>query len=214
LLARQFNPSLAAARHDAASRRHAIALARKSDRPDITLGVEYARGGSGRMAMGDGGGEDMAMAMVSFSLPIWRDKVNAGIREAFALHGQATRLLADQTYAMESAMMRSLYGYRDSGRKLDLYGATLLPKARQSLAALEAGYRVDKAAFSDVLDAQRTLLEFELAHERAAADRLVAAARIWTIVGGTDKVPSSGTSDIKPTRQQSASSGDSAGGHP
>lgn len=218
LLARQFNPGLMAARHDAASRRHAIALARKSDRPDITLGVEYARGGSGRMAMRDGGGEDMMMAMVSFSLPIWGDKVDAEIQEALARHAQAARDLADQTYSVESAMLRSLFAYRDSGRKLDLYSATLLPKARQSLAALESAYRVDKASFSDVLEAQQSLLEFELAYERAAADRLEALARIWTTIGGSDKVPSIQTSDTDASKQQSTAlqpaASNSAGGHP
>jgi hypothetical protein len=46
-----------------------------------------------------------------------------------------------------------------------------------------AGEPAGEAGFSDLVDAQRVLLEFALAHERAAADRAQAVARIRTLVG-------------------------------
>jgi outer membrane protein, heavy metal efflux system len=182
-LATSASPTLAAARHLVERERHAVELARKAYYPDFMLGLEYQRDGSARMAMMDGGGADMLMGMISFNVPIRRARRDAGVSEA------RSRLAAagQQAYAQETALERQLKGalfaYRDGARKLQLYGGTLLPKARQSLAATEAAYRAGEAGFSDLIDAQRALLEFQLAHERAAADRAAAQARVYALVG-------------------------------
>jgi outer membrane protein TolC len=60
------------------------------------------------------------------------------------------------------------------------------------MASTESAYRVGDAGFSDLIDAQRVLLEFELAHERAAADRGKALARIRALVGATDDAADAG----------------------
>jgi outer membrane protein TolC len=56
--------------------------------------------------------------------------------------------------------------------------------ARQTLATTETAFRAGSAGFSDLIDAQRVLLEFALAHERAAADRAQAVTRIRALTGG------------------------------
>jgi len=192
-LARQNNPVLAASRHGITREQHAIALARKEYYPDFRLGLEYARDGSARMAMMDGGGADMVAGMISFSIPIRRGRIDAGVREAEARRNAATRDVLDQELSLDASLKGALFTYRDSGRRLQLYGGTLVPKARQSMASAEAAYRVGDASFSDLIDAQRVLLEFELAHERAAADRGKALARIRALVGTTDDAGVAGT---------------------
>lgn len=177
------SPELAAGRHDAEREARGIELARREYYPDFMIGVEYERGGSGRMARMDGGGSDMVAGMVSFSVPIRRARYDAGLAEARARHAAAGRALADRELGLEAELQAALFEYRDSVRKLELYGATLLPKARQSLATTESAYRTGEAGFSDLVDAQRVLLEFSLAHERAAVDRALAVARIKTLVG-------------------------------
>jgi outer membrane protein TolC len=185
-LARDHNPGLAASRHGVTREQHSIALARKDYYPDFRLGLEYARDGSARMAMMDGGGADMIAGMISFSIPIRRGRIDAGVREAEARRNAATRDVLDQELSLDASLKGALFAYRDSGRRLQLYGGTLVPKARQSMASTEAAYRVGDASFTDLIDAQRVLLEFELAHERAAADRGKALARIRALVGTTD----------------------------
>jgi outer membrane protein, heavy metal efflux system len=182
-LAREQNPQLAAAEHTIARERQAAALARREYFPDVTLGVEYGRNGSGRMAAMDGGGSDMLAGMVSFSLPIRRNRIAAGVREAEARLGAATRDAQAQEFGIEAELRQALFMHRDSVRRAALYGGTLLPKARHSLESTEAAYRAGEAGFSDLIDAQRVLLEFALAHERAAADRAQALARIRALVG-------------------------------
>jgi len=181
--AQRFNPSLAAARHAAAQQREAIALARKEGRPSFMVGVEYARDGSARMAMMDRGGSDMVMPMVSISVPLWREKYDAAVREAMANFSRATRQIQDETSTMHADLKRVLYDLRDAQRKVELYGGTLLPLARQSLATSQAAYRAAEAGFADVIDAQRVLLEFELAYERAVVQRVQAVARAQRLIG-------------------------------
>jgi outer membrane protein, heavy metal efflux system len=187
-LAREQNPQLAAAAHTIARERQATVLARREYFPDVTLGLEYGRNGSGRMAAMDGGGSDMLAGMVSFSLPIRRNRIAAGVREAEARLGAATRDAQAQGFGIEAELRQALFMHRDSVRRAALYGGTLLPKARHSLESTEAAYRAGEAGFSDLIDAQRVLLEFALAHERAAADRAQALARIRALVG---ELPSS-----------------------
>jgi outer membrane protein TolC len=131
----------------------------------------------------DGGGADMVAGMISINIPIRRGRIDAGVREARARLNAATRDVQNQELSLDASLKSALFTYRDSGRRLHLYGGTLVPKARQSMAATEAAYRVGDASFSDLIDAQRVLLEFELAHERAAADRGKALARIRVLVG-------------------------------
>lgn len=185
-LARDHNPDLLTIHHDATGRQHAIDLARREYWPDVMFELEYARDGSARMAMMDGGGADMLMGKVALNLPIWRDKLDAGVREAHAQFRASLHQLEDQQITVESDLKRALFAYRDAQRKLQLYRGTLLPKSRQALATTEAGYRAGDATFSDLLDAQRVQLEFELAYERAAADRMLAIARVWRNVGTTE----------------------------
>jgi outer membrane protein, heavy metal efflux system len=182
-LAREHNPRLAAAGHMIERERQAATLARREYYPDVTLGLEYERNGSARMAGMDGGGSDMLAGMVSFSLPIRRNRIAAGVREAEARLGAASREAQAQEFGLEAELRQALFLHRDSVRRASLYGATLLPKARHSLESTEAAYRAGEAGFSDLIDAQRVLLEFALAHERAAADRAQALARIRALVG-------------------------------
>lgn len=182
-LARQASPELAASRHEVQRERQTVELARKEFYPDFMVGLEYARDGSARMAMMDGGGRDMLVGMISINIPIRRARYDAGLREARSRLAAAGREVDAREYSLESELKMALFSYREGQRRLQLYGGTLVPKARQSLAATEAAYRAGDAGFSDLIDTQRLLLEFQLAHERAAADRARAQARIHALVG-------------------------------
>jgi outer membrane protein, heavy metal efflux system len=185
-LARDANPELAARRHEVERERYSVDLARKQYYPDFMFGVEYARNGSGRMAMMDGGGKDMLVGMISINVPLRSARNDAGLREARSRLAAAGRQIHAEQNTLESRLKMALYAYRDGERRLQLYGGTLVPKARQSLASTEAAYRAGEAGFTDLVDTQRVLLEFQLAHERAAADRIRAQARIYALVGDTN----------------------------
>ncbi len=182
-LAREYNPGLAAAEHAVERESRAEALARREYYPDVTLGVEYGRDANARMARMDGGGADTVAGMISFSLPIRRGRIAAGVREARARLNAAAHAAQAEAFDLEAELQQALFVRRDTARRMQLYGSTLLPKARQSLASVETAYLTGEAGFSDLIEAHRVVLEFSLAHERAAADRARAIAGIRSLVG-------------------------------
>lgn len=178
------NPELKGLDAEIGKRRRAIELARRDYFPDVTFGLTWID--TGRSIGGrhpDDDGKDPLVAMVSVNLPVWPDKLAAGVREARARLAAAVSMKAQKTNSLLAELKMALFGFRDAGRKIDLYRDTLLPKARQSFNATGAAYRAGTAGFSDLIDAERVLLEFELAAQRALADRAQRLAELEMLVG-------------------------------
>lgn len=77
----------------------------------------------------------------------------------------------------------ALFEHRDARRRVELYRDTLIPRAEESLEASLGGFEQGRSDFLDLVDTQRTLLEFQLALERAHADRATSASRIEQLAG-------------------------------
>ena len=169
--------------HETASQRLSIDLARKAYFPDVNLGVEYIDTAGARMPGMDDSGKDPVMAMVSVNIPLWVEKYAAGVREAEARHWAALRTRTDRENALSGEVKMVLYRYRDAQRKINLYRDTLVPKALESLKATETAFRTGKVTFIDLVDAQRILLEFGLAAERALADQGRQLAQLEMLIG-------------------------------
>ena len=76
-----------------------------------------------------------------------------------------------------------LYRFEDAERRAALYGEGLTPKAEQALNVSMQSFSAGKGSFLDMIDAQRTYLEFELACERAMTDRELALAELESLLG-------------------------------
>jgi len=151
-----------------------IELAKTSRVPDFTVGVMMDVRASPVMARPAG----------SITLPIWRDKIAAEIAAAqFEKHSSAARLSAEQI-GLAADMASMLYMYRESARNIDLYGATLLHKARQSLDAARSGYAAGRSSFLDVIDAERQLIAFELSLVEARTQRELSLAALSLLIAG------------------------------
>lgn len=177
------NPDLAALDYSVVRESHAIELASKDYFPDITLGVDYIDTGSALMPGTPDSGKDPVMAMLSVNLPIWHGKYEAGRHEAQAGYLAALKARDEKANALSARVKMTLYKFRDAERRIDLFGDTLVPKAGQSLRAVDASFRAGEASFLDVVDATRVLLEFELSRERALADHAQRLAELEMLVG-------------------------------
>ncbi|HOD82980.1 MAG: Cobalt-zinc-cadmium resistance protein CzcC precursor [Planctomycetes bacterium ADurb.Bin126] len=178
------NPEAQALDRQIAARRKGVALARKEYFPDVTVGTNLIETGSARGAMRPSdSGQDALIAMVSVNIPIWWNKIQAGIREARWLHHKARMDKAAFLNTLSADLETALFEFQDAGRKVSLYRDTLLPKAEQALQATNAAYSTGKANFQDFLDAQRVLLEFQLSFERSLVDRAQRMAELEMLVG-------------------------------
>jgi outer membrane protein TolC len=176
------NPDLKALAHRVEKQKKSVALAKKEFYPDFTLGVSYIDTGSSVMSTSDSG-KDPFIAMVGLSLPIWRQKYSAAVREARNRVRSAELSLSDKQYSLQNEIKDAVFGVKDARRKIQLYRDTLIPKAEESLKVTQTGFRTGEVDFLDLLDAQRTLLDFQLTVERARANHMKQLARLEKLAG-------------------------------
>lgn len=181
------SPLLAAHDREVAARARGVDLAGQSYFPDFVVGLDYVFVGEAvRNAAGvrpRGSGDDAVLGKVGLSLPVWVGRNAASVSEARARLRAAELRRADTENALEAALARALYAYRDAERKLRLYRGSLIPKAEESLQATTTAYEAAAGDFLDVLDAERVLLEFQLQLERALGERTRALAELEMLTG-------------------------------
>ncbi len=207
LLARlvQANPQLQALDFMIAQQQRSIELAKKDYYPDVMLGVSVIDTSDSIVGSPKDNGKDPVVASISVNLPIWGKKYSAGVRQARARYNAARRDRTEMANSLGWQLKTALYRFRDGERKINLYRDTLLPKAEESLKVTEAGFRAAKGTFTDLVDAQRTLLEFGLSLERAFADRSQALAKLEMLVGS--RIKPAGNKNSRPDVNNSSGEG-------
>jgi outer membrane protein TolC len=192
------NPQLLAMDRETARAKHRIELARKDYFPDATVGATYIDT-AGRVGAGgpSDSGQDPIIGMITVNVPIWWRKLSAAVREARSRYWAALRGRKQTSHDLTARLRMTLYQLQDAERKIALYRGTLLPKARESLKVTQTGFAAGTSSFTDLIDAQRVLLEFELAHQRALTDHAARRADLEQMVGR--HIPSRGNSQSRPS---------------
>lgn len=180
---KESNPDLKALDFMAEKEKKNIDLARKDFYPDLTLGIESIYTGGALMPGTPDSGKDPLIASLSFNFPIWWGKYRAGEREALTRYASYRIERIDQENRLWSDLKLAAYEYRDAERKISLYRDTLLPKAAQSIQVSLESFENGLGSFFELIDSVRTLLEFQLAYERALAEKAQRLAELEMIVG-------------------------------
>jgi outer membrane protein TolC len=187
LLAAAFarNPRLKAMEADVRMAEANIALAAKSKVPDFSLGL-----------MADAkAAPTMFRPLAGATFPLWRDKIAAQIAAAQAGKRAAeARLTSEQIMLTVDFAMKS-YDYREVTRTLALLQDQLIPKARRSLEIAGSGYLSGQIEFFNLIDAERTLLNFQLSEVEARTRREIVLAELSLMIAG---VPPTGAPVLAP----------------
>jgi len=179
-----YNPEVAALEYEINRSKVGIELAKSDYYPDVTFGIDFIYTSESTMAAPPpDSGKDPVIAMFTINLPIWRERLDAALREAKYNNIAAMRDKTEKLNTLNAQLKMALYMYRDGERKIDLYHNTLLPKAVESVKANEASFRAGDSTFLDLIDAQRVMLEFELAFERALSNKAQRLAELEMLVG-------------------------------
>lgn len=192
------NPSLSSIRELQKAAEDGVELAKKQRYPNLMFGLDYIQTDPSPMPGVTDNGKDPLIASVSINLPLSFGKYRAAEQEAIsnldALHSREENL----SLSLQAALKKAQIEFYDQRRKLELYRNTLVPKAEQvvqtSMSSLVAG----DADALDVLDAQRTLLSFQLEAERSIAELAKVSATIDELTGGalyTDRISSISTNN-------------------
>lgn len=168
------NPSLVQMEAEIRRAEAAVTLARRSAVPDFGFGVEADVKPS----------TPIVTPQLSITLPIWRDKITAEIQSALAAKSAAQARYTQEQLMLAVEFASMAFMYRESEREYRLMTEQLIPKARSSLDVARSGYVGGQSSFIDFLEAERSLLQFELATVEARKAREIALLNLSLSIAG------------------------------
>jgi len=178
----QCQPELDALRREMNRDQAAIALAGKNYYPDATLGFNWhAIGASGLSGVATG--EDAYALMLEVNLPVYRQKLDAGVREA-QFKAARTSQMYDAAWDELRAEVQTLHAQAiEHDRIVRILADDILPKARQTLDLSLEAYRVDRITFQQLIDNYETLLRHRIDYYRRLSLREQSLAALERAVG-------------------------------
>lgn len=170
------NPALKSLELQLKASEAAEIAAQKQGLPKIGAGLDYVIVGEGPLASADNG-KDVLMPMVSVTIPIFRKKYNAAVREAGL--NQEKYILQKNEVAnnLQSGYEMALFELEKQQALLELYRQQA-ETSEQSLNLLFTTYGNSGKDFEEVLRMQQQLLKYEKLVAAAEADYEIALARI------------------------------------
>jgi len=160
-----------------------VELAKREFYPDVTIGLEEIITGSALVPATPDSGKDALIASVTINIPFWWEKRRAAVREGQAKLASTSKGAEALKRSLISDMELALYKYRDAQRKIDLYRNTLIPKAEEALGVTLEAFQAGTRSSLDLIDTEKTLLEFELSYVRALADQAQRVAELEWLLG-------------------------------
>lgn len=168
------NPRLKAMEAEVQRADASLRLAYKARVPDLSIGLEADVKASPAIFTPQGG----------VTLPVWRDKIAAQIEAAQSdVRAAEARLTAEQI-ALAVEFAEKSFLFREASRNFELFNGRLLGLARQSFEVAQSGYAGGKVDFLNLIDAERTLLDFQVAELEARLQRELALAELSLLILG------------------------------
>jgi outer membrane protein TolC len=164
----------------------AIGLSAMRNKPMFSFSAMHVGTGDARMPTADSGKDPFVIGL-GMSIPLWREKNRARVKEAELQHDAALedkRAVENKTRA---AVKAAWFRLNNAARLAALYRDSLLPQAKQAMALADQWAERDTRGTVDLagaLETRSTYFNFSLAHLRANADYHQARVRLERLVGG------------------------------
>jgi cobalt-zinc-cadmium efflux system outer membrane protein len=176
-------PELRAQDHMIEARRRSLTLAKMGFLPDFKVGGQYIQVGGGTNPEFAKDGNDIWMATLGFSVPIWVNRVQAGVNEARArVMGEEFRRrdLANQVF---DQLQRAYERVGVAARVERIYRLTLIPQTQERIGSARAGYETARVDFLTLIDSLTSLEDVRLKRYRAVRDYQQALGDLERAVG-------------------------------
>ena len=179
--------------------RRSVELARLSYFPDFAFTVDWTgMTTEGALAPSADGVPDVGIGMM-VNVPIYRKRLDAGVREAEAKTVASARKydsMRDQTVQE----VKDLFSQATSQYELiKLFRDDIIPKADQTLRVSMSAYEVGKTDFLQLIDNWRQLLRFQIMYQRLESQLQQTLASLDRVVGG--QLPLEGSSPTDQPQQ-------------
>lgn len=152
-------------------------VAKKMGMPMIGLGVDYTVISKRTDAKPMDNGQDAIMPMLSISLPIFRKKYNAAIKEAELMTEATENQRQARMNDMKSEFEMASFQLKRSKRLLELYDKQI-ESSGQANKLLISGFSNASSDFEEVLQMNQDVLMFQTEKISAVANAYQAAAKL------------------------------------
>jgi cobalt-zinc-cadmium efflux system outer membrane protein len=157
--------------------------AQKAGNPGIMVGFDYFLIGKGsNPTMADAGKDAVVFPMIGMTIPIYRKKYTAMVKEAALMQESTENKKLNKINVLETTFEKANNDYRDAGRRIPLFLGQS-DKAQKALNILRTEYETAGKNFEEVLRMERQLLKYRLELEKARADKDAAIAFIDYLAG-------------------------------
>jgi len=181
--AQECSPRLREQRWAVSRDRHKQELACLGKYPDFVFGAGWQSITESDTVSPVANGRDNINFMVGVTLPIWKERISASIREASAEVSASSRDFNDvrnDTFRQIRRLSEQAYA---ADEQLQLYTDRILPRAKRTLQLASADYRGRLVDFGEVADGFTEVLMFELQVARTQATLAGALAQLHRAVG-------------------------------
>ena len=157
-------------------------LAWMANIPDVTVGFEYTRVGSGDTT-DPMDGDDQWMFPLRINIPLWQNKNIPQVQEAQKqIEANQAKVKAAKNTAFYE--VKDAYYRFDSAMKItELYETAVIPQAQLALSSDQAGYESGKTDFLNLLDSERVYLNAKLTQVQMLTEALKSHADLVRATG-------------------------------
>jgi cobalt-zinc-cadmium efflux system outer membrane protein len=165
--AQRNRPELQAQDHLVEASRRALRLAKMDWLPNFQIGGQYSSVEAGTNPMFTKDGQDIWVANLGISVPIWIDRIRAKIEESRAQLQQSESLRRDLANRVSDDVQRAYERARVAARTEEIYRTTLIPQTDERIGAARAGYQTGIVDFLTLIDSLKSVEKVRLERYRA-----------------------------------------------
>jgi cobalt-zinc-cadmium efflux system outer membrane protein len=159
-------------------------LAKKDQYPDFMLGVTYGDRTGDNPPFQGGSRADFLSVMVGVKIPLYSGrKQSKAISQKTSELARSRYALIDERGSVRATISAAITDYQKSQEQFELYGAGIIPQARQTVQSMLAAYQVSEVDFLNLVRSQMTLFNYELQYWKALSEAKQALARLEAAVG-------------------------------
>ena len=183
-LAERCNPKLRGLAWEIQRDRQKHHLACLEKYPDLQVGMNWSLvNDNTRVLSPVANGQDQLNFNVGTTLPIWRDKINAAVREAANRTSSTVKRLDAERDSLHGELRRLLVQADALTEQRDIYQNRIIPRTEATLKLSIADYRGKRTDFFSLIETYRELLIHETQLARIDASIAGTLARIERAVG-------------------------------
>ncbi len=160
-------------------------IAVKQGLPSFTVGLDYVMVNKRQDVVMPSNGRDILMPMVGMSLPVFRKKYRASVKEAQIIQEKITLSRQELENELSTKYESAWFELEKNQQLLALYRIQT-SKTETAIELLLKSYANDGDSFEEVLRLQQQLLKYKMAESSAFTAFFIALARIDNLTAKTD----------------------------